>query len=293
MIEIIGKTARSLYRTGTNYTIVHDSNSAEASFYTMLHCGQRYADPQDPDYYYVWRSGLVFDTSVLGEGYVITRCKLRLYCDYACEGTDFDIVIVRGTDLDDPPNLLDYGELLDETISRGSINSAGVVPEQFVEITLNEVGLSEINVTGLTKFGLRSSRDINSQAPLANDEMRRFYPAEVGADPYKPTLVFEIGLGYIWCSNQAGEETELHYIDAAGAERAIEGTTTGQTGIAGHLWVEGTYLHYIDSAGAERRQEGTAEGATGKIAGHLWIEATKLRYIDASGNERYIEGVLV
>ena len=98
---------------------------------------------------------------------------------------------------------------------------------------------------------------------------------------------------YIWCSDEVGEETELHYIDANGDERAIEGTTTGQTGIAGHLWVEGTYLHYIDSAGAERRQEGTAEGATGKIAGHLWIEATKLRYIDASGNERYIEGTVV
>ena len=99
--------------------------------------------------------------------------------------------------------------------------------------------------------------------------------------------------GYIWCANNTGETTKLHYTDENEWQRAIEGATTGQSGTAGYLWVETTYLHYIDSAGAERRQEGTAEGATGVTAGHLWIEATKLRYIDASGNERYIEGAVV
>lgn len=70
----------------------------------------------------------------------------------------------------------------------------------------------------------------------------------------------------------------------------ISGTTTGQTGTAGHLWIEGNYLHWIDQLGDERRSEGTAEGATGQTAGHTWVEGSKLRYIDSSGNERYIEG---
>jgi len=99
--------------------------------------------------------------------------------------------------------------------------------------------------------------------------------------------------GYIWVSDELGEETELHYIDENGNERAIEGSVTGQTGIAGYLWVAATCLHYIDENGDERSVEGTKEGITGKDGGPKWIEGSKLRYIDADGNERQIEGTVV
>ena len=87
------------------------------------------------------------------------------------------------------------------------------------------------------------------------------------------------GSGFIWVDN-----TKLHFISEAG-EGIILGTVTGDTSVAGHLFVEGTNLHYIDANGNERYQAGYVGGASGATGAHLWIEGNKLRYINSSGNE--------
>lgn len=107
---------------------------------------------------------------------------------------------------------------------------------------------------------------------------------------YYSAEFISVSAGYIWASDEAGEETELHYVDELGAERAFEGADTGSNGDPGYLWIEGAYIHCIDSNGDERRTEGIKEGAAGVIPGQPWIEGTKLRYIDETGDERYIEG---
>lgn len=201
----------------------------------------------------------------------ITAAKLRVafYMIYRQTG-DYDIVVVCGDDLatsfcTNPC----YGDLLDEVISRGSINSADKITNQYYDINLNAAGIAEIKKTGYTYFGMRTSHDISVSPPNANSS--DFVSIYVAGYDYPIQLV----------------------VTYEGGERAFEGTDTGSNGTAGHLWVEGTYLHYIDENGDERRQEGIKEGATGRATGQMWIESTKLRYIDASGDERYIEGTLV
>jgi hypothetical protein len=61
--------------------------------------------------------------------------------------------------------LRDYGDLLDETVSRGQLSTSGWVVGGYNPITLNSTGWSEISKTGTTKFGLRSSRDISASVP--------------------------------------------------------------------------------------------------------------------------------
>jgi len=98
------------------------------------------------------------------------------------------------------------------------------------------------------------------------------------------------GTGYIWTSDEGGEETELHYIDGTSTERSLEGTVTGNTGDPGYLWIEGIYLYYIDSEGDERRIEGASTGGTG-TAGQIWIEGAYLHWIADDGDEKRIQGV--
>jgi len=168
------------------------------------------------------------------------------------------------------------------------------------EFIFNAAGIALLQVAqagdGKVKLGTREATyEAPDNEPNYEADKILWFAAcsiEAGTFPYdrRPKLIlnYEGQPGYIWV-----ELTKLHYIDASSAERAFEGTDTGNNGTAGYLWVEGTYLHYIDSNGDERRQEGTKEGATGKTSGQLWIEGTKLRYIDSSGDERYIEGDVV
>lgn len=281
MIEIVASYATELWNRGRNYIAVHDALLCR-NITSLPTVAQRFGVLGA--YYDVMRTALLFDTSGVGE---VFNAKIRLYCEIHHEGKTFAVVVVNGQDLDSPPTYHHYGDLLDEINSRGGVSSGDCIAGEFVEIELNDTGIDEISSGGITKFGLRSSRDISSTPPDANDELVRFR-GKVGADEYQPTLIINFRVaGYIWV-----EGTRLH-LNTATKERAIEGATTGNSGDAGYLWVEGTYLHYIDENGDERRQEGIKEGATGKDGGQFWIEGTKFRYIDADGDERYIEGTIV
>jgi len=79
--------------------------------------------------------------------------------------------------------------------------------------------------------------------------------------------------GYIWI-----EGTSVHYIDADGAERAQEGTTTGATGSKGYFWIEGDYIHYIDDDGDERFLPYAHVGTDPSEPGYIWIEGDWVHY---------------
>jgi len=281
IIEIESQHDASLIGYGTpSYITVHNAGSAYDISDSFLLCGQRYLY-FPPVYYNVYRSALVFDTSSLGVGFTVESAKLRLYCNYKNLNTDFDVVVVKGADIEDIPVKADYGDLLDETESRGSINSADVTVEQWAEIELNQYGRPEINVTGLTKFGLRSSKDIDIVAPTDVNVVR--FSSYFG--DYSAKLIIN-------------EEFKFRYIDADGIKRAVQSTKTGDIGNSGYLWVEGTYLHYIDANGDVWRFEGTLTGLTGKIPSQIsintksGIDGTKLCYIDDTGAERCFEGTI-
>jgi len=137
---------------------------------------------------YIWRSALFFDTSSLPDGVDITSATLSLYGDYDWSVADFDITVVDGSLLNDPLIAGDYGYLGGQTISGGAFNTSGFLEDVYNDIPLNAAGMGWISKTGMTQFGLRSSRDINANEPSGDEEIVWVYSYEQG-EGYRPKLV--------------------------------------------------------------------------------------------------------
>jgi len=113
----------------------------------------------------LYRTGLFFDTTSLPDGAVPVQGTLSLFGRYDDSATDFAIHVVRGAPLDDPLVAADYGDLLYEVETRGWLNTAYWVVGAYNDISLLGRGVAEISTIGLTKFGLRSHRDIDYISP--------------------------------------------------------------------------------------------------------------------------------
>jgi len=115
----------------------------------------------------IYRTALFFDTSSLPDSAVIISANLSLYGYQDSSQTDFDITVVDGSLLNDPIEGGDYGYLLNQTTSGGAFNTSGFSTGGYNDIPLNATGMGWISKTGMTKFGLRSSRDITAIVPGA------------------------------------------------------------------------------------------------------------------------------
>lgn len=174
----------TVYATAHNAAVADDITNAE------LITGQYHISSPVVGFH-VYRDALVFDTSSLADDLVIVSARLKLWSKrIASVGVGFDVVIVSGADIEDTPVVADYGDLLDDTATRGSVDTDDIGLEEAVYIDLNSTGISEINKTGLTKFGLRSSRDISSTEPSADTvEWISFYHYAEGAGQKWPRLI--------------------------------------------------------------------------------------------------------
>ncbi len=142
--------------------------------------------------YAIFRSAVFFDTSSLPDNAVITSATLSLFGSSDGSDTDFDITVVNGSLLNDPLVLGDYGYLLNQTTSGGVFNTTGFSTSGYNDIPLNSVGMGWISRTGMTKLGLRSSRDIEANDSFPNiNEVVTFYPSEYddSSSDYSPKLV--------------------------------------------------------------------------------------------------------
>jgi len=156
----------TLQNSGTDYTSVRNATTGsvdDSDKYGWI--GQDNITFPGGTTFWIYRVGLFFDTSSLPDDCIITSATLSLYGVADFSDVDFDIIVVNGSDLDVPMTGNDYGDLLDETTSGGAMNTADFITGGYNDISLNTIGLSWINKTGITKFGLRSSRDINGNTP--------------------------------------------------------------------------------------------------------------------------------
>lgn len=139
--------------------------------------------------YHVARGAVMFSLASLRSSYVILSAVLSLYGENDTSTADFDVVLVSGADLADTLVLADFGDLLDDTTSFGSINTSAYVNEDWNAITLNATGIAAIQaaLTGTIRFGVRSSLDISATAPSSQDFVY-FYGTDA-ASAKKPKLV--------------------------------------------------------------------------------------------------------
>jgi hypothetical protein len=146
--------------------------------------------------YHIFRSAVFFDTSSLPDSAVITSATLSLFGDDNdgdSSDTDFNITVVDGSSLTPPPLPLapsDYGVLGDKDTSGGAFNTSGFLENVYNDIQLNAAGMGWISKTGMTNFGLRSSRDIPPTTGPSGDEYVVVYSSEfVEGDDLSPRLV--------------------------------------------------------------------------------------------------------
>jgi len=135
----------------------------------------------------IWRGALFFDTSSLPDDAAITSATLSLHGKTDMSGTDFLITVVDGSVLGSSLDSPDYFYLISQIVGGGTFNTSGFSTSDYNDIPLSETGMGWISKTGLTKFGLRSSRDISATAP-SGDEFVQVCASEEG-EGYQPRLV--------------------------------------------------------------------------------------------------------
>lgn len=180
------------------YLAIHDSSNGDTVDNSSDHIviGQVYFDSNPPAgemVYFIGRSFLYFDTSIIPSNANIISVKLYIYCFLDNSDTDFYIVLQDGQ-----PNyphsslvLADYNKNNYKN-NGGQITTSGIAINNYTIIPFNSNGKNWVNKDGITKFCLRSSRDIASIQPTGLESIR-IYTLEKG-EGYKPklTITYEI-----------------------------------------------------------------------------------------------------
>ena len=172
----------------SSYTDAHNASNADwvRGSFPILAIGQALAGTPS---YFIQRGALFFDTSSLPDTAVITAATLSLYGYFDDSETDFDITVVDGSLLNDPLVAGDYGDLRTQTTSGGAFNTAGFSTSGYNDIPLNAAGMGWISNTGMTRLGLRSSRDITATAPVDFEHVGVHPSDPNGGVGYRPMLV--------------------------------------------------------------------------------------------------------
>lgn len=158
--------------------------------------GQKATGSYNMRYYFIHRGFLFFDTSSIPEGSTITSATLSFYGELDKSDTDFDILIQKGYNnhphkplIESDYNKANYGE------NAGSLSTTNFIVNGENNIIINNPQ-NWINIGGITKFCIRSDRDINGVDPWLNspgvdtyNEYIRIYSSEKGN--YKPCLNIE------------------------------------------------------------------------------------------------------
>ncbi|MCX6672079.1 MAG: hypothetical protein NTX92_09195, partial [Euryarchaeota archaeon] len=136
--------------------------------------------------YYIYRGYVLFNTTALPSNAYLDSAILSLYKKDDYSSTDFDITIQNGqpTYPHNPLQICDYDKG-HYTGNGGSLNTVNFVNGR------NNISISEldwINEAGITKFCLRSRRDINGTAPTGNEYVN-VYSANAPNAGWVPKLI--------------------------------------------------------------------------------------------------------
>jgi len=173
--------------------------------------------------YYIYRTFLFFNTSSLPSNAYIDNATLSLVKNNDYSTTDFDITIQNGqpTYPHDPLNIGDY----DKTYYSGNGGSLNTSNFQTGSNNIYLTNYSWLTKEGITKFCIRSSRDISGTAPAGNEYVI-IRSANWPGTGYDPKLVIEY-------RNQSKIKN------------------TGSTNISGYLLIQ---IHYDNNSGGGGQQ---------------------------------------
>jgi len=139
-----------------------------------------------PEFIYrVRRTFLLFDTDIIPDAADITEVKISLYLYDDYSTIDFNITVQNGqpTYPHSPIESGDYYYI--RYLGDGGQLNTSMLTSGYNNITLNNDGRSWVQLDTVTKLCLRSSRDINAEAPTVTglQEIIQFYTVEGGHAP--------------------------------------------------------------------------------------------------------------
>lgn len=141
----------------------------------------------------ICRGYINFLTSSIGSK-TIESAKIICQVDglYTIDNS-FDLTIVPATGVGYILTAADYGDMLDDVTDYGhaTISSPAIGP-QIIIIELNNDGIAAINKSGVTHFGIRSSRDISSTAPGTSPAQTEFIGIKSSEGGFAPRLVVKL-----------------------------------------------------------------------------------------------------
>lgn len=171
------------YTSGGTYASVWERDDGSYTSTSELYIGQKKSD------YKIFKSFVFFNTSTLPDNAVISSATVGLYGqnDYS-SATDFLITLQTGmpTYPTNPLALSDYNKDL-YSGDGGNLSTAGFTTSGYNNISLTATGLTWINVSDVTKFAIRSDREIAGTTPSGGDEYVQCRTSGYGVG-YKPFL---------------------------------------------------------------------------------------------------------
>ena len=164
------------YGTGTliggdiDYSNARWRSKADTVIWGSVAVGQKYHPSSGACE--IARGFIVFDTSSLPDDLQIDSAVIRLTVKANKVGASFDIVVQRGDGIHPHVPIEDSDYYLGYYSGNGGRYPAEMAPREeysTIAIQLNSEGVSWINKTGLTKFCLRSSKDISGVPPTTDE----------------------------------------------------------------------------------------------------------------------------
>lgn len=178
-----------------NYVTVRTSPIATGVYSGLVNIGV--GQYHSGSIYLIDRSFLYFDTSMIPNNATIISAVLGLYIQDNVSDTDFNMTIqnvVLDEDPSEPFTSSDYNYLYFSS-DGGSRNTSAILALSYWNITLNDDGISWIDLDYITRIGLRSSNDIDGTAPTGNEYI--FFASAEQGEAYSPKLyvTYEVTYG--------------------------------------------------------------------------------------------------
>lgn len=190
-------------------------NSTHGVSFACIDQAYFYVEVLGPAWHYIWRGYLFFDTSQIPKEVEIESAFLELYTvSKRNDSSTFDLVIQTGSSEypHRPLQSIDYNRTY-YSGNGGSLNESGFAVNSYSLLPLNETGISWIQrgPGAITKFVIRSSKDINGQPSGANKGEWVIIATGNSSNPPKLTITYYTSPGIcekkITCSIEATQST--------------------------------------------------------------------------------------
>ena len=185
----------TMLKEDANYTTAHDAVAADSvtNDAGVMAVGQANQAEGFPEDFLIWRAYLEIDTTLLLSTQSVVSGVLALHVDGTfVVDNDWVLQAVPATGVGQPVDASDYWDMLSNTevLAQATI-PAGTYTDRWLILTLTASGIAALVAEGITKMGLRSSKDISATSP-GNDPAEEYFELHGSGTALGPRLILEI-----------------------------------------------------------------------------------------------------